>query len=121
MIVERLGWLGVRTERFDQTVDFFERKLGMAVRLREPGRVMLSLANGDPVDVWGAGAKANRHFTTGPVVGFVVQDVVVARRELDGAGVEVIGPVQEGFGFMWAHFRGPDGNVYELQQRSGRG
>ena len=35
-------------------------------------------------------------------------------RELEAAGIEV-NPVQHGDGFMWAHFRGPDGNLYELQ------
>ncbi len=117
MEVERLGWLGVRTERFDETVRFFEEVLGLRSLLREPGRAMFEVGNGDPVDVFDANHARYAHFTTGPVVGFTVADVARARRELEAAGVEGIGPVLEGLGFRWAHFVGPDGNVYELQQR----
>ena len=81
---------------------------------------MFELGNGDPVDVWDAGAPENPHFGAAPVVGFAVHDVHAARQDLERAGVELIGPVQRGFGFAWAHFRGPDGNLYELQEREPR-
>jgi len=50
------------------------------------------------------------HFATGPVVGFAVRDLAAAVEELRRAGVELLGEP----GPMWQHFRGPDGNVYEL-------
>ena len=117
MKVERLGWLGLRTDRFPETVEFFERTLGARVARRDPHRVMFELGNGDPIDVWDGEAPENTHFGAAPVVGFAVDDVDRARQELERAGVELIGPVQRGSGFAWAHFRGPDGNLYELQQR----
>jgi predicted enzyme related to lactoylglutathione lyase len=51
------------------------------------------------------------------VVGFAVDDIDAARAELDAAGIEVLGPVQRGGGLAWLHFRGADGNVWELTQR----
>lgn len=33
------------------------------------------------------------------------------------AGIEFIGPVQRDADAIWNHFRGPDGNVYEIMER----
>ncbi len=94
----------------------FQRGLGLRLELRESGRAMFVFPNGDPVDVFDTGDERYAHFTTGPVVGFLVDDVESAREELEATGVWV-GPVQRGQGFVWAHFRGPDGTLYELQGR----
>lgn len=61
------------------------------------------------------------------MVAFAVDDIVGARQELEAAKVELISelvwanelfedPNMEGFG--WFFFRGPDGNVYVMQQDS---
>ena len=50
------------------------------------------------------------HFETGPVVGFEVTNLAEAVAELRAAGIELLGEP----GPTWQHFRGPDGNVYEL-------
>jgi catechol 2,3-dioxygenase-like lactoylglutathione lyase family enzyme len=117
MQVRRLGWLGIRTGRFEETVGFLEGALGLRLELRQPGRALFLLPNGDPIDVFDESDERYGHFTTGPVVGFVVDDVAGAREELVATGTWV-GPVQQGEGFAWAHFRGPDGNFYELQGRA---
>lgn len=114
MHVKRLGWLGVRTERFDQMVSTLRDTMGISLELEQPGRAMFKLPNGDPIDVFDTSLPQYARFTTGPVVGFVVDDVEAGIRELAAAGVEVY-DVQRGDGFKWAHFRGPDGNLYELQ------
>lgn len=115
MEIRRLGWLGVRTERFDEMVTFLRDILGLSLELEQPGRAMFRLPNGDPIDVFDAGLEQYAHFTTGPVVGFVVDDVEASRSELEAVGGELVGPLQRGDGFVWAHFRAPDGNLYELQ------
>ncbi|HZA85533.1 MAG TPA: VOC family protein, partial [Acidimicrobiales bacterium] len=56
----------------------------------------------------------HRHFTTGPVVGFAVDDIESARAELEASGIDVLGPIQRGGGLAWLHFRGADGNIWEL-------
>jgi predicted enzyme related to lactoylglutathione lyase len=113
--VKRLSWLGIRTEKFEEMTDFLEGALGLRKEISEPGRVMFRLPIGDPVDVFDSGDERYLHFTTGPVVGFLVDDVEAASSELEAAGGELVGPVHRGDGFMWAHFRAPDGNLYELQ------
>jgi catechol 2,3-dioxygenase-like lactoylglutathione lyase family enzyme len=117
MEIQRLGWLGIRTDRFDEMAEFFESKLGLRKAIDQPCRAMFELPNGDPIDIFHSSDERYRHFTTGPVVGFVVDDVEKARQELVDAGVGDVGPFMRGDGFAWAHFRGPDGNLYELQGR----
>lgn len=93
-----------------------EKTLGLPLALREPGRAMFLLSNGDPIDVFDEADERYGHFTTGPVVGFLVPDVARARDEVVSSGAWV-GPLQRGEGFEWAHFLGPDGNLYEIQGR----
>jgi hypothetical protein len=44
----------------------------------------------------------------------VVDDLGAAVRELEAAGVELLGGQVDEHGGGWRHFRAPDGNVYEL-------
>ena len=116
MDVRGIGWLGMRTERFDETVAFFERTLGLERDHEDPTMVVFRLPNGDTIEVFGPRDEEHRHFTTGPVVGFVVDDIEAGVRDLEAAGIEMLSPIEEGGGYKWAHFRGPDGNVYELSR-----
>ena len=78
---------------------------------------MFETEAGAKVEVFGPGFPGKDHFRTGPVVGFAVVDLDAATAELEAAGVELLG---EG-GPTWQHFRGPDGNIYELVgQRPGQ-
>jgi hypothetical protein len=54
------------------------------------------------------------YFTTGPVVEFLVDDVFDAAKELEAAGVEILGTPGGDAEQAWLHFRAPDGNVYGL-------
>ena len=117
MNVHKLAWLGTRTDNPEATVAFFRSLLGLSVDHEEPDFVVLRLPDGAKVEVFGPGSDHNRHFTTGPVAGFLVDDVEAASAELAAAGVEVVQPpVHDAHGNAWAHVRGPDGNLYELTQ-----
>ena len=110
-----LVWLGTRTRNFDDTVRFFGDTLGLSAVHEEPDFTVLRLPNGDTVEVFGPDDGEHEHFDTGPVAGFLVDDVARARAELEAAGITFVGPVHEvEDGGSWSHFRGPDGNVYEI-------
>jgi catechol 2,3-dioxygenase-like lactoylglutathione lyase family enzyme len=117
MHVRAITWAGTRTEKSAEMVDFLERRLGLARDHEEPGVTTLSLPNGDTVEVFDAADPEHQHFSTGPVIGFLVDDVEDGRRELDSAGLELLGPVMRGGGMVWQHFRAPDGNVWEITGR----
>ncbi len=118
MTVRRLGFLGIRTERFDETVRLFEETLALPVIRREPGRLAwFRLGDGTELHVYGPGDDEHEFFDSGPVVGLVVPDADDARARMEAAGIEFIGEVQRAGVAAWNHFRGPDGNVYEIMSR----
>lgn len=110
MDVTSLGWVGTRTERSGELADFYEHVLGLELVHQEPGFWVFRLPDGRNVEVFGTDHPSKDHFDTGPVVGFVVRDLGAAVAELREAGIELLGEP----GPTWQHFRGPDGNVYEL-------
>jgi catechol 2,3-dioxygenase-like lactoylglutathione lyase family enzyme len=120
MNIIKLAWVGTRTEHDAATVAFFRDVLGLRAHLLEPGFWVLKLADGSKVEIFGPATEINRHFTTGPVVGFLVDDVQSATAELRSAGVEIVRePERDAHGNVWVHFRAPDGNIYELTQDPG--
>ena len=133
MKVKRICFLGTRTENFDATSALFRDVLGLDNVHAEADWSIFRLPSGhsDFVEVFGLGHENASVFpaevSEGIVVAFAVDDIVGARQELEAAKVELIGdfvwanelfedPSMEGFG--WFFFRGPDGNVYVMQQDS---
>jgi catechol 2,3-dioxygenase-like lactoylglutathione lyase family enzyme len=110
MRVTGLGWVGTRTDRDGELAAFYEDVLGLRPSHTEPGFRVYTLPDGRTVEVFGPEYPGKEHFTTGPVAGFAVEDLPAAVAELRAAGVELLGEP----GPTWQHFRGPDGNVYEL-------
>jgi predicted enzyme related to lactoylglutathione lyase len=97
-------------------VDFFDRVMGLRMEKREQDFWIGRLPEGGVVEVFGPTSPHNPHFTTGPVVGFVVDDVEAGADQLRAAGAEVFGPYRAEDGGAWVHFRAPDGRLYELTQ-----
>lgn len=110
MEVTGLGWVGTRSERCEVLVEFYESVLGLRPVHTERDFWVYRLPDGRHVEVFGQDYPGKNHFDTGPVVGFAVRDLPGAVEELRTAGVELLGEP----GPTWQHFRGPDGNVYEL-------
>ena len=118
MQVHKLAWLGTRTGRDAQTAAFFRDVLGLRSDPVAPGFWVLTLPDGSKVEVFGPESRINPHFTTGPVAGFLVDDVPAATAELRAVGVEILLEGRAGDN-AWVHFRAPDGNIYELTHDPG--
>jgi catechol 2,3-dioxygenase-like lactoylglutathione lyase family enzyme len=131
--VQRICFLGTRTRDFDATSAFFGDVLGLQNVHTEVGWSIFRLPSGrsDYVEVFGPGHENASVFpaevSEGIVVAFAVDDIIGAREELAAAKVELIGELvwanelfddQKMAGFGWFFFRGPDGNVYVIQQDS---
>ena len=110
MEINVLGWCGTRTEHARELARLYEDVLGLRLVHTEPDFWVFELPDGHHVEVFGPNYPGKAHFDTGPVVGFVVTDLAQAVEELREADVELVG----GPGPSWQHFRGPDGNIYEL-------
>ncbi|MCI4351764.1 MAG: VOC family protein [Thermoplasmata archaeon] len=115
MNVVGLVWVGVRTGKFEETVEFFRSVLELPVGLRRRHFVRLDLPDASVVEVFDPASGEYPHFTTGPVLGFQVTDFDAARTELAGGGCGLLLPVGGERGeYRWQHFRAPDGMVYEI-------
>ena len=120
MEIIKLAWVGTRTENFEHTTNFFQEVLRLRLELDLPGFRVLKLPDGSKVEVFGPDSDLNRHFTTGPVAGFLVDDVQAAADELRSRGVEILLLTEpDESGNAWVHFRAPDGNIYEFTQDPG--
>jgi len=114
MKVKGIIWLGTRTDRFTQMTDFCRDLMGLKQTLLQPGFAIFDLPNGDRLEIFGPEESENQ-FMTHPVAGFLVDDIVAARAEMEAKGIEFIGPIEgETDDYQWTHFRAPDGFVYEL-------
>jgi predicted enzyme related to lactoylglutathione lyase len=114
MRVVRIGWAGTRTGEYGAMVGFLRAVLGLTDSDEVADFAVFHLPEGDTFEVFGPSDQDHQHFSTGPVVGFVVDDLPGAVRELEEAGIELLGGQIDERGLGWRHFRAPDGNVYEL-------
>ena len=117
-LIKGLAWLGTRTDRYDAMLNFYRNTMGLELDHEEPDFAVFKLDDGSKVEIFGPTDKSHTHFDSGPVGGFLVDDIEAARAVLERGGAEFIGGVHrwEPTGDAWAHFRAPDGNVYELTQ-----
>ena len=118
MSVQGLGWLGVRTERFEETVSFYRDVLGLDAFRVDETSVRFRLGDGTELHVYGPADTDHEFFGTAPAVGLTGDDVPAVRRRMEAAGFEFLTPVEHAGASAWCHFRGPDGNVYEIISRS---
>ena len=112
--VKGMGWLGIRTAYFEQTVALFRDVMNLEVIREEHDVVGLRFPDDSEMEVWRPSDEFHSFFTTGPVVGFRVDDAEQGRAQMEAAGIEFIRPLQHSEGAKWTHFRGTDGNIYEI-------
>ena len=101
-------------------VGFLRDVLGLRVNFEEPTTIEFTTSEGDEVQVMAPGHPYFEFFgeqAYGPVPLFEVDDVHSARRELEAAGVEVVGSTEHDSRWEWIHVRAPDGNLYEFASR----
>jgi catechol 2,3-dioxygenase-like lactoylglutathione lyase family enzyme len=116
--VKGLVWVGTRTERYKQMVTFYRDILRLSLDHEDGEFAVFRLPDGSKAEVFGPSDTEHTHFSTGPVVGFLVENVETARKSLEAEGIEFIGTIHEcePTEEAWSHFRAPDGNVYEITQ-----
>jgi catechol 2,3-dioxygenase-like lactoylglutathione lyase family enzyme len=121
-ITQEQTWVLAPTRQFDQSVAFWRDVLGLVVvqegnpvtdtqfarfaQVQMPGGGVLEIV--EPMD-----AVADVYVA--PIVSISVNDLLLARREMEAQHVEFLTPIfdsRQGSG--WTYFRGPDGNVYQL-------
>lgn len=108
-------WAGVRSTDLESTVRFFAETLGLSLIEQQVGLAQFEMPSGQLFEVFGSQSRYYQLHTC-PVLGFQVEDVRAARRELESAGVEFVTDVFGDESEAWTYFRGPDSYTYELWQ-----
>ena len=111
---KNIAFGGIRTANLDETVAFFRDVMGLEVDHADEVLAAFRCSEQDTFEVFSEDDPEHDFMTTGPVIGFGVDDVAAARVELESRGVEFLEETQSRGGHEWAHFRGPDGVVYEI-------
>jgi catechol 2,3-dioxygenase-like lactoylglutathione lyase family enzyme len=119
MKVTGIGFVGIRTECFEEMRYLFGDVMGMEMTRDEPDTVGFRFER-TTAEVFSLTERFHDYFGSGPVLGFRVDDFGTAHAALTAAGISFITEVQHEEGVSWRHFRGPDGNVYEIVGPSGR-
>jgi hypothetical protein len=84
--VKGLGWLGIRTAHFEETVGLFRNVMNLEIIRQEHVVVGFRFPDGTEMEVWRPEDDFHCFFTTGPVVGFRVDDVEESRAWMKAAG-----------------------------------
>ena len=113
-MIRSLRFLGVRTDAFAETVALYRDVLRLPQTEDRPGAAWFRAADGSSIHVYGVDDADHEFFGMGPVVGLEVDDFETARAAMVAAGIEFLGEPQRDGGVAWNHYRGPDGNVYEI-------
>lgn len=109
-------WAGVRTADLKSATRFFADVLGLSVLQQKKGVVQFEMPSGQLFEVFSSESRYYRLHAC-PVLGFQVQDVRAARKELEAKGVEFVTEIYgDESEEAWVYFRGPDGYLYELWQ-----
>jgi catechol 2,3-dioxygenase-like lactoylglutathione lyase family enzyme len=114
MTVQKVGFVGIRSDRLQETAALFRDIIGVPVTRQTNDLVGFRLADGTVLELYGPGDEFHAFFNTGPVVAFRVDDFDETRRAMLAAGIVFIGDVQHANGISWQHFRCPDGTVLEI-------
>ena len=109
-----VGFVGFRTDRFDEMVALFRDLIGLPIVHEAPGAAWFQLGPDAQLHVYADTDPDHAFFTTGPVVGLRVPDADATRVRLEAAGLEMLTDMERTEGVAWCHFRAPDGTVLEI-------
>lgn len=115
--ITRLAFMGIATSEFEETARFYKDVLRARTVDEETNVIECRLPDGSAVEAFRRDSDMDHpHLRTGPLPGFGVTDCRAAIGVLREHGVPVL-QTREGKWGGWAHFRAPDGCVYEITDR----
>ncbi len=114
------GWIGVVSDDLERQRAFYRDVLGLHEREAGEGFAIFEI-DGNILELL-ARSDAPQYASRCVSVGFVVEDIEIAREELLRRGVKPVTGVEgPSEGQYWAYFRDVEGNLFELVQRVSQG
>jgi catechol 2,3-dioxygenase-like lactoylglutathione lyase family enzyme len=126
MKVKGISWIGVLTDDYGGTRDFWGKILGLDQEWTndEKGNTFFRFPSGQEVEVYSSTNRTRKekyNYFKGPVLGIEVENISQARDEMMAKGFRFftdIESTQDGH-VSWVYFIGPDGYLYSLHEHFG--
>ena len=111
-------WIGVVCDNFDKQRAFYGEVLELRERAGDDDWVQYEMGPGVTFELLRRSADLE-YDSPRYQVGFVVDDIQVARAELLARGVEAVTDIKEASDgtSSWAYFRDAESNVFEITER----
>lgn len=109
-----VGFVGFRTDQFDEMTALFRDLIGVEILREAPGATWFRLGDDAELHVYASSDVDHAFFTSGPVVGLRVEDVDATRARMEAEGLKMLTEIQRTEAAAWCHFRAPDGTVLEI-------
>jgi catechol 2,3-dioxygenase-like lactoylglutathione lyase family enzyme len=123
MKVKGISWVGVVTDDYDKTQEFWGQVLGLSQEWlnHEKGITFFRFPSGQEVEVYSPAnrlRKGKYNYFKGPVLGIEVENLRQACEEIAVQGFELISAIETTADgqVSWVYFVGPDGYLYSLHQ-----
>ncbi len=119
-----ITYVGIRTAHIPEMKQFAKEVLGYLLTHDSPDFVAFTTPQGQRFELHAEDTSDKQFYPLeGAVTGFEVPDMDVAIAEAKAQGLEFfpegVGQGEGSDATRWAHFRGPDGNVYEFVYHPG--
>jgi predicted enzyme related to lactoylglutathione lyase len=122
MKVKGYVWAGLFVEDLDKAVAFYEDVLGLKLLRRGDGWAHFDVGEDSLFEIYTGGkawSQPKEHQEQPLVIGFLVEDLDAAVKELRGKGVKFIGEIGRYKDTKWAEFSDPEGNRLEIKEIPG--
>src|SRR5688572_7138977 len=117
-MVTGVDFICIPTQNFDAAVDFYENTLGLEKSKQWGEMHGQEFENGTVTIAVMESSQFGIDFSPHSLpIAFQVEDVEVARKELESKGIEFAADTMDSGVCHMAHFRDPDGNVLMLHNR----
>ena len=109
-----ISWVGLGTERYDETLVLFRDLFGLEVEAIAERQAILRTPAGQQVELFGRGGPGKDR-TTPPAIALEVDDLDGACAALMANGIELVGAPGSWKTHRWQYFRTPDGYVMSIK------
>lgn len=109
-----ISWVGVGTDRYDESLRLFRDVLGLATEVELKRQAILMTESGQQVELFGREGPGKTN-NTPPAIALEVDDFEVARDSLIRHCVELVGETGAWERHRWQYFRSPDGYLLSIK------
>ena len=121
MNVEGITWQAVTLDpgKFAQMKQLYIQTFGLAPAMEMDGVAVFRMPNGSLLELYTPHSVPPFGYNDAFAFGFRADDIEQASKEIEAAGGELLGDINRvpEMGYAYRHFRGPDGQVYGLNEQ----